>query len=100
MYKSASMCCRGHLKTAGGFHWKYFENNIDKVDFETWCRDNDREDLLDEWNYTENKELAPNMVSKGSHKSVSWHCKQGHVWNAPIRNRVRGTKCPFCRTCR
>jgi hypothetical protein len=38
----------------------------------------------------------PNSYSAGSQKKVCWKCKFGHVWNATICNRSRGSGCPFC----
>ena len=32
----------------------------------------------------------------GSGKAVWWKCKEGHEWQATIRNRDRGARCPYC----
>ena len=36
------------------------------------------------------------MLSAGSSKKVSWKCKQGHTWVAPVSARSSGHGCPFC----
>ena len=35
-------------------------------------------------------------VSRMSKVKVWWRCKSGHVWQACVSNRSRGTGCPFC----
>lgn len=35
-----------------------------------WCEENNRMDLLDEWDYDKNGELTPDDVSYGSGKKV------------------------------
>lgn len=39
--------------------------------------------------------LATKLKSN-SHKKVSWKCTRGHIWDATVANRVRGTNCPIC----
>ena len=70
-----------------------------KNDLETWCKENDREYILQEWDYENNGELRPDMVTAGSHKRVFWKCEKGHSWNAVIKERtkVNGNMCPICR---
>ena len=36
------------------------------------------------------------VVGVGSHRSVSWRCEKGHIWNAPVYSRVAGNGCPYC----
>ena len=36
------------------------------------------------------------MVSIGSHKKVVWKGKCGHEWSASVKNRVKGSGCPYC----
>ncbi len=38
----------------------------------------------------------PTKANAGSSKKVSWKCSQGHIWEAVIDTRVRGTDCPYC----
>ena len=68
-------------------------------DLETWCKQNDREYILEEWDALQNGELTPDMVTWGSHKRVHWKCKKGHMWEAVVKERtkIRGNRCPECR---
>lgn len=54
-------------------------------------------DLLKEWDYTRNS-INPSEVTNGSHKKVWWRCliNSNHVWQSVIRNRVKGSLCPYC----
>jgi very-short-patch-repair endonuclease len=65
-------------------------------DFETWCKQNNREDLLDEWGYDKNDGLVPQDIIKCYSKKVWWVCKENHEWQATIHNRVKGSNCPYC----
>ena len=51
--------------------------------------------LAKEWNYEKNDKL-PQEYTSGSGKKVWWKCKQGHEWQAIIRDRTRGKGCPYC----
>ncbi len=53
-------------------------------------------ELAKEWHPTKNGTLKPNMVSCGSGKKVWWLCKNGHEWQAIIRDRSKGNGCPYC----
>lgn len=67
-------------------------------DFETWCKNNNRVDLLCEWDYTKNKNIKPNDVMHGTNKKYWWKCKYGHSWQANITNRTSlGRGCPNCK---
>ncbi|MGR5864709.1 zinc-ribbon domain-containing protein [Bacillus cereus] len=38
-----------------------------------------------------------NHISANSHKIVWWQCKQGHEWEAPVKQRKNGGRnCPIC----
>jgi len=52
--------------------------------------------LVNEWHYEKNGELSPSNLLPGSHKKVWWKCPKGHEWEAIIRDRVSGKKCPYC----
>ena len=68
-------------------------------DLDSWCRKNDRLDLLAEWDYKGNHSINPEMISAGSHYKVYWVCSLcGHKWFTEIRNRTqRGYGCPNCK---
>jgi hypothetical protein len=38
----------------------------------------------------------PKQFTAGSYRKMEWECKSGHIWQAAIETRVRGTGCPFC----
>ena len=55
-------------------------------------------ELAKEWDYVKNKNITPEMVSKGSGKKVWWICPNGHSYNAIICNRTaHHSGCPKCR---
>lgn len=67
----------------------------------TWCRENNRKDLLDEWN--ENKSNTtraiekPKTVKYDDPRNVWWKCKEGHEWQTEVVARtVFGRMCPIC----
>jgi Zn finger protein HypA/HybF involved in hydrogenase expression len=51
-----------------------------------------------EWDYENNNGLAPQDVTRGSHKKVAWKCPLGHSYVAEIKSRTIGkqTGCPYC----
>ena len=58
-----------------------------------------RPDLVEEWDWVHNTEFAPSMVTCGSGKKAWWICKScGHNWEASIASRSRkvGGGCPRC----
>ena len=56
-----------------------------------------RPDLVEEWDYELNGDLAPSMVTAHSNKKVWWQCKKcGQRWEATINDRVDGHGCPYC----
>jgi very-short-patch-repair endonuclease len=52
-------------------------------------------ELLSEWNYDKNI-LGPENYTSGLSKNVWWICGKGHEWEAAIRKRINGSRCPFC----
>ncbi len=57
----------------------------------------ERPDLLESWDYDKNRDIcSPDNVSVGSHTKVWWRCDKGHTWKTEIRDRVRGSGCPYC----
>jgi DNA-directed RNA polymerase subunit RPC12/RpoP len=38
----------------------------------------------------------PQDYTAGSYRKLTWKCKFGHIWNAVIDARTRGSNCPFC----
>ena len=52
-------------------------------------------ELVEEWDYSSN-DIPPECYTAGSSKKVNWICPEGHKWAARIKDRVGGTKCPYC----
>ncbi|MCR4907764.1 MAG: zinc-ribbon domain-containing protein [Lachnospiraceae bacterium] len=51
-------------------------------------------ELISEW--AEDNEIAPGDISYGSNKKIIWKGFCGHIWEASIKNRGRGSGCPYC----
>ena len=65
-------------------------------DLETWCYENEKDELLYEWDEKKNP-LSPKRVSYNSANSVYWKCKKGHEWRGPVVARTLfGRTCPIC----
>ena len=69
--------------------------NRGKINFETWCKCNKKEELLNEWDY-ENNKILPSQISYGSHKEIFWICKNGHKYKKQIHSRCQGVGCSIC----
>jgi Probable Zinc-ribbon domain len=52
--------------------------------------------LAETWNYAKNPGVSPQDVTAKSQKNVWWTCGLGHEFSAVIRNRVKGSRCPYC----
>lgn len=52
--------------------------------------------LAAQWHPTKNGDLTPTEVLPGSHREVWWRCDRGHVWQAGVNSRVKGSGCPVC----
>ena len=52
--------------------------------------------LMAEWNWERNTDVAPSQLTLGSHKEAWWKCSKGHEWQAIIGNRNKGNGCPYC----
>ena len=62
----------------------------------TFCVEQNRPELLAEFNYEKNGELSPDNIAYASHKKVWWRCSHGHEWQAQVGSRTRGAGCPYC----
>ena len=67
-------------------------------DFETWCLNNGKTDMLKEWDYEKNAPILPCDVAYGTAKKFWWiglYC--GHSYNASMNRRTsENTACPYC----
>lgn len=61
-----------------------------------FCVENNRIELLEQWDKEANGDLTPEIVSRGSGKKVWWKCRKGHCWQAVINSRCNGCGCPVC----
>lgn len=69
-------------------------------DLETWCRNNNRQDILDEWDYEKNN-IFPTETTPFSNKAMWFICKQGHSSKSRLANRTKNyTGCPVCEKAR
>ena len=70
------------------------------VSLRAFCEANNREYLLDEWDYDNNGSYTPDNVSYGSGKRIRWICRNcGHTWEAQVCSRTAPRKihgCPKC----
>lgn len=74
---------------------------MERKSFYDWCIENNRLDILEEWNYEKNT-ISPKDVSLQSAVEVWWKCKEGHEWLRKLNHRfghikkgqIRG--CPIC----
>jgi len=54
-------------------------------------------ELLEEWDFSNNTDIKPDVITCGSTRKVWWKCSEGHPsWRAPITSRVKGCGCPIC----
>lgn len=106
-HKASWICFNGHKfkqqisqRTSGGHGCPYCAGK--KVvkgvsDLETWCRNNDMLDIIDEWDGDKN-EKKPSDYMPFSNARVHWICSEGHEFTAVIEDRVRSRyRCPYCK---
>ena len=70
---------------------------VGKNDLYTWCIQNHREDLLNEWGSERNGSLTPSMVSRSSNKPVWWKCQKYKTLysTSPGHRTQRNSACPI-----
>jgi len=62
-----------------------------------YCEVSQDDRLLLEWEQEKNQGLSPETLTPDSHRRIWWRCKEGHLWNTEVKDRVRGnTGCPYC----
>ena len=65
-------------------------------DFETWCKKNNKENLLNEFDRSKNHFKA-SEIFPGGDIEVWWLCPKGHSYSTQIKSRtLRKTNCPYC----
>jgi len=55
---------------------------------------NTHPNLAKEWDCEKN-EIKPDEVTSGSAKKVWWFCKEGHSYFSSIKDRTKGSNCPY-----
>ena len=68
---------------------------------EMWCKENNRKELLSEWNEARNSNMrlsmSPEKIVYNTPRSVYWKCKAGHEWEGPVAARTLfDRECPIC----
>lgn len=53
--------------------------------------------VIEEWHTDQNGSLSLNDLGFNSKRKVWWICSEGHVWQAKVESRNRGTGCPICK---
>ena len=65
-------------------------------DLETWCKNNNRYDLIQEYDEKKN-EFKMTEITAGNGKKVWWICPKGHSYQATLHHRLKmGTGCGIC----
>ncbi len=68
------------------------------MSLKSYCEENNRQRILDEWDVEKNLYLTPDSVAHTSDIPVWWRCSKGHSWCTQVRSRSRSsTGCPVCR---
>ena len=68
------------------------------MSLKSYCEENNRQRILDEWDAEKNLPLAPDSIAHTSATPVWWLCEKGHSWCTQVRSRSRSsTGCPICR---
>lgn len=67
------------------------------MSLQSYCEENDRLRILEEWDTEKNLPLTPDAVAHTSAMPVWWRCKKGHSWCTQVRSRSKSsTGCPRC----
>ena len=53
-------------------------------------------ELVKEWHPSANGTLTPRSVRIAYPRKVWWICAQSHEWQATIKTRLNGSRCPLC----
>lgn len=57
-----------------------------------------QKEIMKEWVFEKNIGKDPTKFLTDSKEIVWWKCKNGHLWEDTIDNRMNGSKCPGCMT--
>jgi len=94
------ICPKGHEWRAGINNRNYHRTGCPYCAGHKVCIDNClytvNPELAGEWHPTKNGSSTPKDVTPGSTKKAWWVCSKGHMWEAVVSYRNRGTGCPYC----
>jgi hypothetical protein len=62
------------------------------------CLEHTHPDVAKQWHPNKNRPLTTSKVKKSSKKKVWWVCEQGHEYQMGIPSKVKGAKCPICKS--
>lgn len=104
-YNAHWICEKGHRyqmtidKRSGGRQCPYCSSRklmVGENDFESWCKREGKEFLIDEWDSERNTDTPSNHFP-GDKRKVFWKCsKCGYTWPSAILERTHGKGCPNC----
>jgi DNA-directed RNA polymerase subunit RPC12/RpoP len=62
-----------------------------------YCVENNRIELLEQWDEAANLPQTPHTITYGSKQKVAWRCEHGHKWRAQVSSRTGNhSGCPVC----
>ena len=96
------ICPKGHSYDLAPYHRNqgqgcpYCSNRRILIGFNDLATTNP--DLLNEWDFEQNKDTSPYSVCPGSAQRIYWICSNcGHKWKAAVRERAqKNHMCPEC----
>ncbi len=68
-------------------------------DFVTWCKSNEKTNLLNEWDYEKNSKEGidiEKIIHRGGNVKANWICPKGHKYKQLIYNRTIDKGCYIC----
>ena len=77
----------------------YVKRRTWRTSFYDYCKNNNKNYLLNEWNYEKNVTLGinPKEIGAGSGEKVWWTCPKGHEYDMSISDRSKEDgQCPIC----
>lgn len=74
---------------------------VGKINLEAWCKENNRQDLISEWDTEKNNNKPMSEYGKSSHLKVWWKCsKCSHSLLLRINARNKKTGITSCSNCK
>lgn len=65
-------------------------------DLAAYCKNNNRQDILDSWDYEKNN-IKPSEILPGSHQKIWFKCPNGHNYQQMLKNKTEHFYgCPEC----